>query len=327
VITNPDGTTSPIKHKKVTSSKKTLGIHNSPSGGNSTHLAYIKEKVSVWISRVSNGHLPNHMAWMAYRHQLWPGVRYGLGTMTNDLDVTDTLLHKEDYRMLNVLGIARSVSKCLRRLHTSFGGFGLFDLPVEQMICRVNMLMQHYHTPTNLSRKLDASLRYLQLQIGTPQNPFLLEYDVWGHLAPLSWVKMLWRTLHHFDIHLHMAYPTIAPPWERDQVIMEIFLSMDFGLDTLRSLNRCRISMESIFLSDLTTADGRYLEDYVFNPGGRVGSSQFKFPREQPPWRLESMATVLAFICHHRGQTQGAPRELDQPHTSHLEMVLQRRYR
>ena len=103
------------------------------------------------------------MAWVAYKHQLWPGVRYGLGTMTNDLEVTDNLLHREDYRMLNVLGVVCSVTKDLRRLHTSFGGFGLFSLPVEQMIGRVNMLMQHYHTSTNLSKKLDASLRYLQL--------------------------------------------------------------------------------------------------------------------------------------------------------------------
>jgi hypothetical protein len=76
------------------------------------------------------------------------------------------------------------------------------DSPVEQLIGRVNMLMQHYHTSTNLSKKLDASLRYLQLQLGTPNNPFLLDYAVWGYLAPLSWVKILWRTLHHFDIHL-----------------------------------------------------------------------------------------------------------------------------
>jgi hypothetical protein len=66
------------------------------------------------------------MAWVAYKHQLWPGDRYGLGTMTNDLEVTDNLLHREDYRMLNVLGVIRSMTKDLRRLHTSFGGFGLF---------------------------------------------------------------------------------------------------------------------------------------------------------------------------------------------------------
>jgi hypothetical protein len=78
-----------------------------------------------------------------------------------------------------------------------------------------------YHAATNLSRKLDASLRYLQLQIGTPHNPITLDYDKWRHLAPLSWVKMLWRLLHHFNIHLHMECATNPIPRERDQVVME----------------------------------------------------------------------------------------------------------
>jgi len=135
--------------------------------------------------------------------------------------------------MLNVLGVARNVTKGLQRLHTSFGGFGLFNLPLEQLIGRVNVLMQHYHTSTNLSRKLDASLRYLQLQLGTPNNPFLLDCAVWGYLAQLSWVKMLWRTLHHFDIHLYMAHPSIGPPRERDQVLMEIFHSQGLSRETV----------------------------------------------------------------------------------------------
>jgi hypothetical protein len=159
-----------------------------------------------------NGHLPNHTAWIACKHQLWPGVQYGLGMMTNDLKVADSLLHDEEYRILNVLGMIRSITKGLHCLHTTFGGFGLFNLPVEQLICQVDMLMQHYHTSTNLSRKLNTSLRYLQLQLDTPHNPLLLNYVAWGHLAPLSWVKMLWRMLHHFNIHLHIAYPIIACP-------------------------------------------------------------------------------------------------------------------
>jgi hypothetical protein len=172
-----------------------------------------------------------------------------------------------------------SVTKGLRCLHTTFGGFGLFNLPVEQLICRVNMQMQHYHTSTNLSRKLDASLQYLQLQLGMSHNPLLLDYDTWGHLAPLSWVKMLWWTLNHFDIHLHITYPTIALPQERDQVITEIFLSAGLGPDLIRSLGRCRVAHEALFLSDLTTADGKYLGDFVFAPGRKERASTFKFPR------------------------------------------------
>jgi hypothetical protein len=96
LIANPDGTKSPIKQEKVTESKKTLGIHDLPSGGNATHLSSIKEKISIWVNRMTNGHLPNHTAWITYKQKLRPCVRYGLGTMTNDLEVADKLLHDSD---------------------------------------------------------------------------------------------------------------------------------------------------------------------------------------------------------------------------------------
>ncbi len=140
------------------------------------------------------------------------------------------------------------------------------SLSTKQLICRVNMLLQHYHVSTNLGKKLDASLPYLQLQLGTPHNPFTLDYKWWSHLAPLSCVKMLWRSLYHFDIHLHMSFPTLPSPREQDQVIMEIFLAKDLSPATTCSLSRWRGFLEAIFLSDITTADGCYLEQFVFEP-------------------------------------------------------------
>ncbi len=173
-ITNPDGTRSPIDQEEVTVSKKTLGIQDSPARGNKGHLKYIQEKASTWTSRMINGHLPHHMAWVAYPLQLWPGLCYGLGTMTNDIKEAASVLNETNYKILNVLGVACTVTKGLQKLRMTFGGFGLLSIPTEQLICRINMLLQHYHTFTNLSRKLNASLPYIGLQqIGPPCPPLL----------------------------------------------------------------------------------------------------------------------------------------------------------
>ena len=91
--------------------------------------------------------------------------------MTNDIKEAENALQESDYKMLNILGVACTVTKGLRKLHTTFRGFGLFGLPTEQLICCINMVLQCYHTSTSLSQKLNASLQYLQLQIGTPHNP------------------------------------------------------------------------------------------------------------------------------------------------------------
>jgi hypothetical protein len=97
--------------------------------------------------------------------------------MTNDLEPAKRLLDSIDYKTLNVMGVMRNVPRGLWKLHTTFEGFGLFDVLTEQLISRVNILFQHYHASTNLSRKLDASLAYLQLQLGTPYNLFTLDYN------------------------------------------------------------------------------------------------------------------------------------------------------
>jgi hypothetical protein len=87
-----------------------------------------------WVTRIANGHLPSHIAWVVYKHQILPGLRYGLGTMTNNLEPAKKLLDSTNYKTLNVLGVMRNVTRGLWKLHTTFGGFGLFDLPMEQLI-------------------------------------------------------------------------------------------------------------------------------------------------------------------------------------------------
>ena len=76
--------------------------------------------------------------------------------MTNDITPTEKLLDDVNYTTLNVLGILHNVTKGLQRVHTTFGGFGLFNLPTEQLIIRVNVFFQHYHVLTNLSKKFYA---------------------------------------------------------------------------------------------------------------------------------------------------------------------------
>jgi hypothetical protein len=79
-----------------------------------------------------------------------------------------------------------------------------------------------------------------------------------------------------------MECTTIPNPRERDQVVMELIFGKVIDKKTIRSLSRCRGSLEIIFLSDMTTADGRYLEQFVFDPGSKVERSIYKCPRESP---------------------------------------------
>ena len=69
-VTNPDRSRSSIRQEEVSTSKKTLGIYDAPSGGKQGHLEYIHNKLTTWIARMQYSHLPNHMVWTVYKLQL-----------------------------------------------------------------------------------------------------------------------------------------------------------------------------------------------------------------------------------------------------------------
>jgi hypothetical protein len=52
--------------------------------------------------------------------------------------------------------------------------------------------------------------------------------------------------------------------------------------EIVTKINRCRCSRKAIFLSDMVTADGKYLEHFVFHPSTETAGSRYNFPRELP---------------------------------------------
>ena len=87
-----DGTQQPIYSLSPHESKKVLGLEDCPAGGSSTQLKIIKEKVKEWMNRTKHGHLPAGWAWIAYKYQCWPSIKYGIGTMTNVMEEAEELL-------------------------------------------------------------------------------------------------------------------------------------------------------------------------------------------------------------------------------------------
>ncbi len=73
--TREDGEVEVINQKSPTTSMKTLGVNDAPAGESKGHIEYIRTKTATWINRMKNGHLPSHIAWIAYKLQLWASLQ------------------------------------------------------------------------------------------------------------------------------------------------------------------------------------------------------------------------------------------------------------
>ena len=79
-----------------------------------------------------------------------------------------------------------------------------------------------------------------------------------------------------------MEYKEIPYPRERDKVVMDIIVAAGLTRAEICSLNRCKGFLGVIFLSDMATADGKYLEQFVLDPQENITKSKYEFPREEP---------------------------------------------
>ena len=105
-----DGSQKPIYSLSPHKSRKALGMEDCPVGGSAVRLETVKSKVGGWINRMKNDHLPAKWVWVTYKFQLWPSIRYDIGTMTNDMEEAEELLDDHDFSLLNILGVARTVN-------------------------------------------------------------------------------------------------------------------------------------------------------------------------------------------------------------------------
>jgi len=288
----PDGTRAPISNGQVDTAEKSLGVWSAIDGNDSKHIEEnVTGKTANWINRMRNAHLPARLGWIAYRFKLWAGIRYGIATLAIPLTESRRILQTENFQCLSFLGINRNVKREWRTLHRAFGGIGLFSFSVEQTIGMINMLIQHYGAGTTLARKITASLEALQLEIGCTGNPFDENYDELQILATACWTKSLWERLHYYKFKIHLDYPLLPLPRKYDALLVRLFWEAGYRGQQLQTLNRCRLALKLIFLSDIATACGRFINiALVMHPAPQAKSvSSFVFPNERPSqndWQL-----------------------------------------
>ena len=173
-----------------------LGVWSTPSGDDAKHLEeVIIGKTPTWVGRVKNCPPAHHLAWMAYQHQLWSGLWFGLGTLATCTSTMRSVLHSLKFEMLPLLGVNRHVKTKWRTIAQEFGGIGLHSLSIEEFISWAELILQHYGAKLTVSAKIKASLRAVQLEVGCRGNPSDEDFGAIGVLATECWIKSIWERM------------------------------------------------------------------------------------------------------------------------------------
>ncbi len=129
-------------------------------------------------------------------------------------------------------------------------------------------------------------LKALQLELGCTGNPLWENFDEKDLLATECLMKSFWERLHYYRFEINLIYPSLATPRQHNRMLVEMFLDAGYKGLQLQGLRRCRLALRLHFLSDITTACGRFLDvTFLTEPHcSQNHRSTFIFLNEKPSW-------------------------------------------
>ena len=136
-----------------------------------------------------------------------------------------------------------------------------------------------------------------------------------------------------YNFRIHLTCKEISFPQKGDRLLVEILLAEGHTGDGLCQLNRVRIYLQMIFLSDIAAADGRKLDPSYLRPAKwDSDASIYTFPREKPSaadWRAwrnfwESYVDAKGVLPHTLGHWMAPTHRKWQWHYDKQNDVIQR---
>jgi hypothetical protein len=112
-------------------------------------------------------------------------------------------------------------------------------------------------------------------------------------------MKMLWEKVSMFGLKVEVADFNLKYPREGDRFIMQMLIELEYSKDKLRILNRVRVSLQVLFLSDLLTASGQKINPEVMyqRPPAKTWS-KMQWPNERPTKsNFQQWRSAIQAIC------------------------------
>ena len=149
----------------------------------------------------------------------------------------------------------------------------------------MTLLLGHLRIGDATGSLILIDLSHLQLQVGSSTLFLNLPFHNYENWTESGWLPSIWQFLNkaNLKIYIRKAY---VPQLQRkhDIALMDFFLSLKYKPAVLRNLNSCRLYLQVIFLSDITTASGTEIEEDA-KQGKRFldRESKLKWPTQQRP--------------------------------------------
>ena len=263
--------------------EKRLGIRYSLDGKWTEEYRYWKKYSKEFAIKVSRANLDRLGGYHAYNTMWCSKFRYSSPV----LGLTEAQLEKVQKVVIgNCLAAAGYSSKMPRAIvfgPEKYGGMA-WESPVGMIVQeQIKLFIGSMRLQDTVGKLLGTQVTWLQLIAGT-KIPVLQDSRTLPYL-PIGWITSLRDKLQNYDITIEISnYWVPQIQRENDKCIME-YVIHHLPRWMWASINLCRLYMQAITITDITTFDGTTIPKEVYLVKAPYRQSQLNFPLPTKPTR------------------------------------------
>ena len=254
-----NGQIQPLRQLQPWEAERTLGVRLAPDGNMKSQAIYMRQTAEKWSDAIRSGHLPRHLIWQAMHTTILKTMSYPLPATTLTESQCDHIMAPILQACLPRSGIVRTFPRSLAYASHQHLGLDIPNLYWLQGYYHIDRLLRFANSSHLTGRLLRQSCEFLRLELGCNGSLFAIPFTLFGHLPTESWLTHTWKFLCESNIQLDISVPELPLLRELDGLLIPTFVSKGFSEVELHQLNRCRIYLKAVSLSDIVSGCGRYL--------------------------------------------------------------------
>ena len=258
---------SKITRAEPNQAERYVGVRISPNGQMETEFEFRMDQARNLGYKLARIFMTRPEATLAYQSR-WLSVLGFFAPITYFTRLQSAKIQTPIYQaLLPKMGYNRHIPLSIRYGPDKYGGIGLTHVYTEQVVKHIQFLVGTLRQKTELSDTMVIVLSNTQLSVGTMDLFLNVEKKKISYIDGRSRTMSLWKMSNEFNITYDIDRvwkPT--PQREGELTLMDLFLANRISRDGLRIMNECRNYLQVIYVSDITSADGKTILKWAIHP-------------------------------------------------------------